>query len=65
MDASFTLGMELSSTAATNGAPSYVREAVESILVLDMGEDEGGEACGHHIQPLYPLFLFTPPPPPL
>ena len=64
MDASFALGMELSLTAA-NGATSYVREAVESILVLDMSEDEGGEACGHHSQPLQPLLLSTPPPPPL
>ena len=65
MDASFALGMELSSTAVTNGATSYVQEAVESILVLDMSEDEGGEACGNHSQPLQSLLLSTPPPPPL
>ena len=36
MDAYFSLRMELSSTAgATNGAASYMREAVESKLGLD------------------------------
>ena len=65
MEVSFALGMNLSSTAATKDATSYVREAVESILVLDMSEDGGGEACEHHIHPLNPLLLSTPPPAPL
>ena len=65
MESSFALGMELSLMAATNGATSYVQEAVECILVLDMSEDGGGEACGHHRYPLHPLLLSTPPPPPL
>ena len=45
MDASFALGMELSST--TNGATSYVREAVESILGLELGDD--GDEGAHRL----------------
>ena len=47
MDASFALGMELSSTAATNGATSYVREAVKSILGLELGDD--GDEGAHRL----------------
>ena len=36
MVCSFALGKELSSMAATNGATSYVREAVERDLGLDL-----------------------------
>ena len=48
MEVSFALGTELSSTAATNGATSYVREAVECILGLDLSVEGVGEAQGLH-----------------
>ena len=64
MEVSFALGMELSLTAVTNGATSYVWEAVECNLGLDLSVDGDGEAQGLHGTPLQPLFFSTPPPPP-
>ena len=64
MEVSFALGMELSSTAAMKGATSYVREAVECNLGLEMSVEGGGEAHGLHSSSLQPFFLSTPPPPP-
>ena len=49
MEASFTLAMELSSTTTTNGATSFVREAVEWELGLGEGEEGGEGAQGLHI----------------
>ena len=46
MEASFSLGMELSSTATTNGATSFVREAVERELGLGEGEAMVEELVG-------------------
>ena len=52
MEVSFALEMELSSTTATNDATSYVREAVECILGLDLSVEGDGEAQGLHVTPL-------------
>ena len=41
MESCFVLGMELSSTTTTNGATSFVREAIEWELGLGEGEEEG------------------------
>ena len=60
MDCSFALGMELSSTAATNGTTSFVWEAVESNLELELGEDDDDEACGLHSYPAVPPSLHAP-----
>ena len=51
MEVSFALGMELLSTAVTNGATSYAREVVECNLGLEMCVDGGGEAHGLHSSP--------------
>ena len=64
MEVSFTLGMELSSTTATNGVTSYVREAVECILGFDLRVDGDGGAHRIHSTLLQPLLLSSPPPPP-
>ena len=54
MEASFALGMELSSTA--NGATSFVQEAVEWELGLGEGEegDEGAQGLHIHTSALSP-----------
>ena len=44
--------MELSLTATTNGATSYVREAAECILGLDLSVERDGEAQGLHGKPM-------------
>ena len=64
MEASFALEMELSLTAATNGATSYVREAVECNLGLDLCVYGDGGAQGLHGEPLQTFLFSTPPPPP-
>ena len=48
MKSSDALRMELSSTATTNGATSFVREAVEWELGLGEGEEGGEGAQGPH-----------------
>ena len=52
MEVFFALEMELSLTAAMNDAISYVREAVECNLGLEMSEDGGGEAHRLHSTPI-------------